>query len=307
MLLAHALGVSRASLIAHPQRLLDAAQEQLAQYLIARRAAGEPIAYLIGTREFYGRGFMVSTATLIPRPETELIVEQALVRLSRHLLPESRANAGVSPSALPQISTDTAFLGRLKSGPGQSDQHLGGLKSSPGQSDQRTGNPASVLDLGTGSGAIAVSIALECPGARVVAADISVEAIRIAAENARCLNATVEFVASNWYGRLEGRKFDLIVSNPPYVAGGDAHLSQGDLRFEPRGALTDESGDGLRSIRAVISGASAHLHPRGWLLVEHGYDQADACRELLLKAGFVNPTSVNDLAGIPRVAGGQIG
>ena len=293
MLLAHALGVSRASLIAHPQRLLDAAQEQLAQYLIARRAAGEPIAYLIGTREFYGRGFMVSTATLIPRPETELIVEQALVRLSRHLLPESRANAGVSPSALPQSSTDTAFLGRLKSG--------------PGQSDQRTGNLASVLDLGTGSGAIAVSIALECPGARVVAADISVEAIKIAAENARCLSATVEFVASNWYGRLEGRKFDLIVSNPPYVAGGDAHLSHGDLRFEPQIALTDQSGDGLRSIRAVISGASAHLHSRGWLLVEHGFDQADACRELLLKAGFVNPTSVNDLAGIPRVAGGQIG
>jgi release factor glutamine methyltransferase len=166
---------------------------------------------------------------------------------------------------------------------------------------------ASVLDLGTGSGAIAVSIALERPEATVVAADFSIEAIAIAAKNARRLNANVEFVESNWYASLAGRKFDVIVANPPYVAGGDAHLSQGDLRFEPQIALTDDSGDGLHSIRAIVDGAADHLHAGGWLLFEHGYDQAEACRALLLKAGFKNLISINDLAGISRVAGGQIG
>ena len=268
MILAHVLGVSRALLIAHPERLLDAEQTRGVQSLFARRAAGEPIAYLLGTREFYGRQFIVSPATLIPRPETELIVEQALVRLSGHLLPESRSSASVSSSAL-----------------------------SP--------HPR-VLDLGTGSGAIAVSLALECPGAAVVATDISPDALKIAAENARRLNADVEFTESNWYVNMADRKFDLIVANPPYVAGGDEHLFQGDLRYEPQIALTDESTDGLSSIRAIVDGAPAHLNAGGWLLFEHGYDQAEAAAELLLKAGFVNLICMNDLAGIARVAGGQI-
>ena len=168
------------------------------------------------------------------------------------------------------------------------------------------GSAARILDLGTGSGAIAVTLALEHPNAIVVAADVSHDALVIAKENARRLHADVQFIQSNWYEKLAARKFDLIVSNPPYVAGRDEHLLQGDLRFEPQIALTDESSDGLQSIRSIVDGAPAHLHPGGWLLFEHGYDQVDACRELLLKAGFENLISIDDLAGIPRVAGGQI-
>lgn len=268
MLLAHVLGVSRASVVAHNERSLDYAQEQLAKQLLARRAEGEPFAYLVGSREFYGRDFIVSPATLIPRPETEIIVEQALAHLSGHILPAKSADIGYT-----HINPD---------------------------------NHPSILDLGTGSGAIAISLSLERPNTVVVAADFSRAALLVAAENARRLNAAVEFVESDWYQNFAGRKFDLIVSNPPYVAGNDMHLSQGDLRFEPHTALTDESPDGLASIREIVAGAPTHLNAGGWLLFEHGYDQADACHELLLKAGFVNLTSVNDLAGIPRVAGGQI-
>jgi release factor glutamine methyltransferase len=268
MLLAQVLGVSRALVVAHPEQVLDATQEQLARSLIARRALGEPIAYLLGTREFYGRNFLVSPATLIPRPETELLVEQALARLSGDLSTVSPANASVS--------------------------NIGATKRD------------CILDLGTGSGAIALSLALERPDAIVVAADVSNEALKIALKNAQHLKANVEFVESNWYTSLADRKFNLIISNPPYVAGNDAHLSQGDLRFEPQIALTDNSSDGLHSIRTIIDGATSHLNAGGWLLFEHGFDQADACRELLLKAGLENLISVKDLSGIARVAGGQI-
>ncbi|MCY7388090.1 MAG: peptide chain release factor N(5)-glutamine methyltransferase [Burkholderiales bacterium] len=263
-LLAHVLGVSRASVIAHGERILDGAQEQRANQLLARRADGEPFAYLIGSREFYGRDFMVSPATLIPRPETEIIVEQALARLSGRQLPGVPADID--------------------------SMHIN----------------AGVLDLGTGSGAIAITLALERPNMVVVASDFSRDALSVAEDNAQRLNGAVEFIQSNWYQNLVGRKFDLIVSNPPYVAGNDTHLSQGDLRFEPQTALTDKSADGLASIREIVDGASVHLNAGGWLLFEHGHDQRDVCRDLLLKAGFVNLTSVNDLAGIPRVAGGQI-
>ena len=269
MLLAHVLGVSRASIIANADRQLDAVQAQAASQLLSRRALGEPIAYLVGSREFYGRDFMVSPATLIPRPETELIVEQALSLVSGQKSPVKLANAGSTNS-----STADNF--------------------------------PRVLDLGTGSGAIAITLALELPAAVVVATDFSSDALLVATENARHLNAAVEFIESNWYQRLAGRRFDLIVTNPPYVGGNDVHLSTGDLRFEPATALTDGSADGLTSIRMIIEGAAEHLRPNGWLLFEHGYDQRDACRELLLKAGFNNLTSVNDLAGIPRVACGQI-
>ena len=267
IILAHVLGVSRASVIAHPERRVDPAKAIIAQNLLARRVAGEPIAYLLGTREFYGRDFVVSAATLIPRPETEFLVERALASITGHLLSANLTDAGVS---------------------------------------KLINDHPSILDLGTGSGAIAISIALESPTTRVVAADISLAALQVATDNAQRLNASVEFIESDWYARLSGRRFDLIVSNPPYVAGGDAHLSVGDLRFEPQLALTDESADGLRSIRAIIAGASAHLVPGGWLLFEHGYDQAVPCQALLLKAGFANLISIKDLAGIPRVAGGQI-
>lgn len=268
MLLAAVLRVSRASVIAHPERMLEAADVQLVRNLFSRRAAGEPIAYLLGTREFYGRNFRVSPATLIPRPETELIVEQALARLPGRNCPETRANAG-----LPQ--------------------------------NPPTQRPR-VLDLGTGSGAIAITLALEHPDMAVLAADTSPDALGVARDNARNLRAEVEFIQSDWYAALRGRRFDLIVSNPPYVAGNDHHLSQGDLRFEPQVALTDESVDGLHSIRAIVEGARDHLAAGGWLLFEHGHDQASACRELLLKSGFTHLISICDLSGIPRVAGGQI-
>jgi len=266
MLIAEALSVTRAYVIAHPERVLDARQEKSVRDGIARRAAGEPMAYVLGTREFYGHYFEVSPATLIPRPETELLVEQALERLS-----------------------DRKWL------------------------EHRTG--ASVLDMGTGSGAVAISLALavaKVPAlaphdVTVTATDISPDALEIARRNALKLHAAVEFVEASWYAGLMGRKFDLILANPPYVAGSDAHLAQGDLRFEPRTALTDGSADGLASIRAIVGGAAAHLNPGGWLLFEHGHDQADACRALLLKSGFDNPISCMDLAGISRVAGGQIG
>jgi release factor glutamine methyltransferase len=259
MLIAEVLGATRAYVMAHPERTLDADQETKVNDWIARRAAGEPIAYLLGKREFYGRDFEISLATLIPRPETELLVEQALARISEHKSLETRSSA-------------------------------------------------SVLDMGTGSGVIAISVALAFAhdDVAITATDISPGALAIARKNAQELGASVEFIASSWYAALAGRKFDLIVSNPPYVAVDDKHLMQGDLRFEPLTALTDGSADGLDSIRVIVGDAAAHLHPRGWLLFEHGYDQADACRDLLLKSGFDNPISIRDLAGIPRVAVAQI-
>ena len=266
-LLADLLGVGRARLLSHPERQLNSHESSTFGTHVNLRARGMPVAYLIGKREFYGRDFSVNESVLIPRPETELLVEQALVRLSSHLLPGNPANTRVLPISPTRRRT--------------------------------------ILDLGTGCGAIAVSLALEQPDAMVVAVDISTDALKLAAENASRLSAGVEFIESNWYQGLVGRKFDLIASNPPYVAGSDAHLSNGDLRFEPQIALTDESSDGLFSISTIIESARAHLHPGGWLLFEHGYDQRDACRALLLKAGFENLISVDDLAGISRVAGGQ--
>jgi release factor glutamine methyltransferase len=164
------------------------------------------------------------------------------------------------------------------------------------------------LDLGTGSGAIAVTIAAQRPESRVVATDVSDAALRVARGNAErnlCADR-IEFVAGAWYEAIGERSFDIVVSNPPYVAAGDPHLGRGDLRFEPREALTDGSGDGLGSIRAIVAGAPGHLKNGGWLLVEHGYDQADAVRALLESAGFGSIVSLPDLAGIPRVAGGKI-
>jgi release factor glutamine methyltransferase len=217
--------------------------------LVARRAMGQPVAYLVERREFYGRDFHVSPAVLIPRPETEVLVEEALSRL----------------------------------GPG-----------------------ATCVDLGTGSGAIAVTLACERRDARVTATDSSEAALDVARGNAATHACDIEFLPGSWYRPLAGRRFDLIVANPPYVAAGDAHLRDGDLRFEPAQALTDASRDGLDSIRAIIAGASDHLAAGGWLLVEHGYDQGLAVESLLGAAGFRETASIADLAGIPRVAGGKI-
>jgi release factor glutamine methyltransferase len=255
MLLERILQMSRASIGAHPERFLDAPQEHLARAWIQRRVAGEPMAYILGEREFYGVKLIVTPDVLIPRPETETLVEQALVRLSRQYAP----------------------------------------------------NTARVLDLGTGSGAIAISLAEQRPALDIVATDISTKALAVAKENAKRIGVQVSFVESDWFSALRNERFDLIVSNPPYVAHGDPHLTQGDLRFEPIGALTDNEPNqgGLACIRRIIDDAPKHLNGEGWLLFEHGYDQADACRELLAARSFVELMCAHDLAGIPRVSGGR--
>lgn len=260
VLLAHALGVDRAWLAANPMHVLSESQDARVDLLVAQRALGQPVAYLMGRREFYGRDFAVGPDVLIPRPETETLVEAALARIATQLR-----------------------------GPG-------------------AGRDPICLDLGTGSGAIAVTLACECANLRVVATDASALALAVARANARAhgCEERIEFLEGAWYAPLAGRRFDLIVSNPPYVAHGDPHLGEGDLRFEPAAALTDGSRDGLDSIRAIVGGARAHLAPGATLLFEHGYDQAEAVARLLAEAGIADPVSIADLAGIPRVAGGKM-
>ncbi|MGH8818604.1 MAG: peptide chain release factor N(5)-glutamine methyltransferase, partial [Achromobacter pestifer] len=214
------------------------------------RLAGEPMAYLVGHREFMGHRFRVTPDVLIPRPDTEVLVETAL-----------ECVAGVAGPA--------------------------------------------VLDLGTGSGAIAISIALARRDARVMASDVSAAALAVAAGNAWELTASVRFVEGSWYEAVPaGEGFDLIVSNPPYVASDDPHLGQGDVRFEPRGALTDGAG-GLEDLGRIVAGAGRHLKPGGSLWMEHGWDQAQAVRDLLAAAGFDAVHSRQDLAGIERISGGR--
>jgi release factor glutamine methyltransferase len=246
VLLRVTLGVNDAYLIARAHDEISAPQAAQFRALVARRMAGEPVAYLVGEREFYGREFKVTPAVLIPRPETELLVDLALAR-----------------------------------------------------------NPRQALDLGTGSGCIAISIALACPAAHVTALDQSAPALAVARENAARLPArNVTLQVSDWFDAVRHQRYDVIVSNPPYVAEGDAHLTQGDLRFEPACALA-AGADGLAAIRIIVAGARAQLAPGGWLLFEHGYDQAARCRELLSRAGFNAVQSWHDLAGLERVSGGQ--
>jgi len=251
ILLGQALGRSRAGLIAHGDDPLDPEQTAAFADLFERRWSGEPIAYILGEREFYSLNFKVTPAVLIPRPETELLVELALER----------------------IPAD---------------------------------GPCRVLDLGTGSGAVAVTLALHRPQAKVIAVDQSATALEVARENAQQLGAgNLRLIQSDWYAALDGEKFDLIVSNPPYIASADPHLAQGDLRFEPAAALASGA-NGLDDIRTIVRGAATHLKPGGWLLFEHGYDQAAACRELLVQSGFEQIGSSTDLAGIERVSYGQL-
>lgn len=245
-LLRKVLGVNNAYLIAHSGDAVTA--QNAAQFcaLAAQRMAGEPIAYIIGEREFYGHSFNVTPAVLIPRPETELLVELALQR-----------------------------------------------------------EPKQVLDLGTGSGCIAISIALARPVTQVTAVDQSERALQVASDNATSLNVrNVMFRGGSWFEPARGERYDVIVSNPPYVAAADEHLAQGDLRFEPASALVAGE-DGLADVRIIVSGACAHLVPGGWLLFEHGHDQALHCRELLSQAGFGDVQSWRDLAGTERVSGGR--
>jgi release factor glutamine methyltransferase len=241
-LLAFVLGSTREALIAQPQRPVAAEYGVRFRELCQRRAAGEPMAYLLGEREFYGRRFRVDRSVLIPRPETERLVEAALLQLQ-----------GVSAPRL--------------------------------------------IDLGTGSGCIAITLALERMEARVGATEVSEAALELARVNAGELGAQVEFLRGRWFEPARG-PFDLIVSNPPYIAAGDPHLAE--LGYEPREALTD-GGDGLSCLRAIIGQAQAHLAERGALLVEHGYDQGAAVRALMRQSGFDSVATLTDLAGLDRV------
>ena len=249
ILLCHVIQQPRAYLAAHDRDPIPPEQAAAFDALLQRRLGGEPIAYILGEREFYSLSFKVTPAVLIPRPETELLVELALERL-----PVNRS--------------------------------------------------VRVLDLGIGSGAVAVTLALHRPQAEVVAVDQSATALEVAQENAQRLGAgNLRMIQSDWYSALGDEKFDLIVSNPPYIAANDPHLAQGDVRFEPPAALASGA-DGLDAIRTIIRGAAVHLKSGSWLLFEHGYDQAAACRELLAQAGFEQVASAADLAGIERVSYG---
>jgi release factor glutamine methyltransferase len=256
VLLMHVLGWRRTELITRDHEALEVASVAAYRTLEARRERGEPIAQLVGTREFYGLDFEVTPDVLIPRPETELLVETALAAIDGLDAPR-------------------------------------------------------VLDLGTGSGAIAVAIASARPDARVWAVDRSAAALEVAARNAGRLldgarpGGALTFVAASWYDAVDpALRFEAIVSNPPYIASGDPHLEQGDLRFEPRGALTDEA-DGLTALRAIVEGAPTRLALGGVLWMEHGYDQAEAVRALLAAQGFTDVRSERDLAGIERISGGR--
>jgi release factor glutamine methyltransferase len=246
ILLCHALGINRVGLITQSERVLNEAEAATLASLVERRVNGEPIAYIVGKREFFGLDFAVTEAVLIPRPDTELLVELALERLP----PQGRA-----------------------------------------------------LDMGTGSGAIAVSIAHTRRDAVVTALDVSEAALEVARANAAANGASVRFLHSDWYGALQGEVFDLIASNPPYIASGDIHLAKGDLRFEPLDALTDRA-DGLSALRTIAAGAAEHLVAGGWLLMEHGYDQSAQVRQLLIDNGYTEVQSWRDLAGIERASGG---
>lgn len=249
-LLAHVLGVNRAWLITHEHDVLPA--EQMAAYaaLLARRLNGEPTAYLFGEKEFFGRRFKVAPGVLVPRPETELLVELALEKCATLLAPN-------------------------------------------------------ILDMGTGSGCIAITLALESTG-RVTALDSSAAALAIARVNAHQLGAAVQFYQGDWYQALPEKnaaeKFDLIVSNPPYIEANDAHLAA--LKHEPLQALASGE-DGLQAIRCIVQGAPGYLKPGGWLMLEHGWDQAARVQTLLQAQGFIEVETRADLAGIGRVTLGK--
>ena len=254
LLLQHTLGVEHAHLITHRHDPVAIAAHAAFLALVAQRRDGMPIAYITRRREFFGVDFTVTPAVLIPRPETELLVELALEQI---------------------------------------------LESAQ----------ARILDLGTGSGAIAISIAKLRPNSSIVAVDLSSSALAVARDNAarilgRPCPARIRFLQSDWFEALAGQRFDLVVCNPPYVADADPHLVQGDLRFEPSGALLGGR-DGFEAIRKVVSHTPPHLLPGGWIMMEHGYDQAEQCRALASQAGFSSVATYPDLAGIPRVLTAQ--
>ena len=250
LLLAAALGKSRSYLHTWPEKIVSSESALTFSGYLLRRRAGEPVAYILGQQGFWKLDLEVAPHTLIPRPDTELLVETAL-----DLLPAS---------------------------------------------------PARVLDLGTGSGAIALALASERPAWHVTAVDRVLEAVALAERNRQRLQLeNVHVLTSHWFSALADQRFDLIISNPPYIAAGDVHLAQGDVRFEPESALV-AGVDGLDDIREIIQAAPQHLNPGGWLMLEHGYDQADAVRQLLSGAGFAQVESRKDLGTHERITLGRL-
>lgn len=254
VLLMHVLDVPRSYLYTWPENDLTDAQLERFQQLLERRLSGTPVAYLTGFREFWSLDFAVSSATLIPRPDTEVLVETALNLLANE--------------------------------------------------------PAQVLELGTGTGAIAIALASERPAWQITAVDRMPEAVSLASQNAQRLLKTaqqgqVQVLLSNWFSAVEkGTKFQLIVSNPPYLAPNDPHLEQGDVRFEPRSALV-AADDGLADYDTIIAQSGDYLSTGGWLLFEHGCQQAAVLRQRLASAGFSQIQTWSDYAGLERVTGGQ--
>lgn len=250
LLLQHLLNVNRAWLIAHENDTVTADIKAKFDHWICRRADGEPIAYILGNREFYGLNLIVTTATLIPRPDTEILVDAALNRIPENI-------------------------------------------------------PLQILDLGTGSGAIALAIAQQRPQTQVTAVDASIAALEVAISNSRQLRVpNIHFLLSDWFNNLNDTLFDVIVSNPPYIENTDAHLNQGDLRFEPTSALASGA-DGLDDIRRIIDDCLIHLKPQGWLMLEHGFNQAPAVADLMAQTGLVNIETFKDLGDNDRVTIGK--
>jgi release factor glutamine methyltransferase len=250
LLLQHLLNVNRAWLIAHENDTLAADVQASLDQMVNRRADGEPIAYILGNREFYGLNLLVTTATLIPRADTEILVD----------------------TALNKIPSNT---------------------------------PLQVLDLGTGSGAIALAIAQQRPQVKVTAVDASKAALEVAISNSKHLHIpNIHFSLSDWFNNLDDALFEVIVSNPPYIENTDHHLNQGDLRFEPTSALASGA-DGLDDIRRIINDCLTHLKPQGWLMLEHGYNQAAAVTDLMAQTGLVNIETCQDLGGNDRVTIGK--
>jgi len=250
ILLSFVTGKSRSWLIAFDETVLTEAQREQLDSLLARRARGEPVAHLVGEREFWSLPLRVNDATLIPRPDTELLVEQALTRLPA--------------------------------------------------------TPAAILDMGTGTGAIALALASERPDCQVTGVDRIDAAVALARSNAQALNLTnTTFLLSHWFRSLPPQQFALIVSNPPYIDASDTHLAQGDVRFEPRSALVaDEAG--LADLRTLIEQAPAWLLPGGWLLLEHGWQQGEAVATLMQQNGYQAVETLEDYGGNPRMTLGQL-